>query len=271
MVAPMPDARRPDRRTFLRLAGLLGLAVGATPASAQEADVADPRLTVETVSFQVRRQFYKGLVLRPRGGARRPGIVVCHDQRGAEAFHRGFAKRLALEGFIVVLPDLLSAFGLTPASEEAQNTLARMAPADTLAAFEAGAELLAKHAECNGAIAAVGFAGGGTVALQMAMTSARLKAVAAYYAPPPAPDRIVEIRVPVLFHWSEDDPRTAPLVDTLEKRLIGAGKIFEAYVYPDTQSGFASEPGGRRFDQKAADRAWDRTVFFLKRWLTAAG
>lgn len=264
---PMTDSPRLDRRRLLLLAGAAASALAA-PALAQETDAADPRLIVETVTFQVRKQVYKGRMIRLRAGGRRPGVLLIHDQRGPDAFYRGFARRLALDGFIVMLPDLLSPQGVSPENrEEAQNVLSHLSPAEALLALEAAADLLLKHGECSGSIAALGFSWGGTFALQFAMAGNRVKAAVAYYALPPSPERIVEIKVPVLFHWSEDDPHTAPVVDVMEKRLIGAGKTFEAYVYPDTRSGFASEPEGRRYDAKSADRAYERTAFFLRRLL----
>lgn len=263
----MSDPRPIDRRHLLGLAAAFAVApFGA--AVAQEAEAPDPRLVVETVTFQIRRSVYKGRLYRLRGGGRRPGVLLLHDQRGPDAFFEGHARRLALDGFLVMLPDLLSAQGLTvDKPEEAQSALARLSPAETMQAFEAAADLLARHGECTGSIGVVGFSWGGTFALQFAIAGNRVKAVVAYYALPPSIDHMVEIRVPVLFHWSEDDPRTAPIVDGLEKRLIGAGKTFEAFVYPDTQSGFASEPGTRRWNEVAADRAYVRSAFFLKRHL----
>lgn len=265
----MPDRRSLDRRHLLRLAAAgFGLAASPRGLFAQETDAADPRLTIETVTFQVRRQVYKGRLLRLRTGGRRPGVLLIHDQRGPDAFFRAHARRLALDGFLVMLPDLLSPLNIAAdATEEAQNALARLAPADAMHALEAAADLLSRHGECTGSIGAVGFSWGGTFALRFATTGNRVKAVVAYYALPPSPDRIAEIKVPVLFHWSEDDPRTAPVVDVMEKRLIGAGKVFEAFVYPDTRNGFASEPDTPRWSAVAADLAYERSAFFLLRHL----
>ncbi len=274
---PMPDLPSrplPDRRALLAAA----LALAARPlvgtARAQEADAAaDPRLNSEAVSFQLRKQFFRGQLVRLRTGGRRPGILLIHDQRGVDPFFRGLARRLALDGFVVMLPDLLSPYAVAgEIPEEAQSILARIVPAETMLALDAAADLLVKHPECTGSIAALGFIWGGTHALQFALQGNRVKAAVAYYAVPPAADRMVDVKVPVLFHWSENDPRTAPIVDVMEKRMIGAGRPFEAWTYADTRSGFASEPADpRRWDKVAADRAYERTVFFLKRNLLSGG
>ncbi|WP_165498224.1 dienelactone hydrolase family protein [Siculibacillus lacustris] len=268
---PAPTPAAPDRRGFVAgaLATVWAVAVGAPrPARAQDADASDPRLLTETVTFQARKQVYKGLLVRPRGGAKRPGLLLIPDQRGPNSFFRQLARRFALDGFVVMVPDLLSPYTLTQEnSDEGQNILARIVPAEHLLVLDAAADLLQHHPDCSGAIAALGFVWGGSFALQFALSGTRVKAAVAYYVQPPSPDRAAEFKVPVQFHWVEGDPRSAPALEALEKRMIGAGRVFEAFVYPDTQSGFASEPNSRRFNKTAADHAYDRSLFFLKRWV----
>lgn len=265
--------RRPslDRRTLLACAGaaLATMATGgAAEAQQQEAEAPpDPRLIVEMVTFPLRRQIYKGQLVRLRGQGKRPGLMLIHDQRGLNAHFRQIARRFALDGFTVLLPDLMSPYNLPEGSEEGENALSRTAPPEIMLALDTAADLLIKHPDCNGSIGVLGFAWGGAFALQFAMNGSKVKAAVAFYTTPPSVDRLAEVKVPVQFHWSENDPRTAPVADAIEKRLTGAGKTFEAWVYPDTQSGFASDPGSRRWNRAASDRALDRSVFFLKRWL----
>jgi carboxymethylenebutenolidase len=263
-----PDS--PARRRLLALLAAVPLAAGLRPgpAAAQEIDANDPRLLVETVTFQARKQVYKGLLVRPRAPGRRPGLLILTDQHGITPFYRQIARRFALDGFVVLVPDLLSPYAITvDNSDEGPNILSRIVPAELMQVLDTAADLLQHHPDCTGAIAALGYTWGGSFALQFAGTGNRVKAVVAYYVRPPSPDRAAQFKVPVQFHWVEDDPRSAPVVDALEKRMIGAARVFEAFVYPDTQAGFASEPASRRWNKAAADRAYERCVFFLKRWL----
>jgi carboxymethylenebutenolidase len=264
-------SRRPslDRRALLASAGaaLACVATGGVAVAQESEAPPDPRLVLETVTFPLRRQIYKGQLVRLRGQGKRPGLMLIHDQRGPNPHFRQLARRFALDGFTVLLPDLTSPYNLPEGSEEAENALSRTAPVEVMLALDTAADLLIKHPDCNGSIGVLGFAWGGSFALQFAMTGTKVKAAVAFYAQPPAVDRIVEVKVPVQFHWSENDPRTAPVAETIEKRLTGVGKTFEAWVYPDTQSGFASDPGSRRWNRAASDRALDRSVFFLKRWV----
>jgi carboxymethylenebutenolidase len=262
------DRSRPgvDRRAVL-LAGL-GLIASGGAALAQDAEPPlDPRLAADTVTFQVRRSVFKGLLVRPRVGPKRPGILLIPDQRGPNPHWRTLARRFAMDGFVVLLPDLHAPFNLPEGSDEGLNLMARIIPAEHQLALDAAADLLAKHPECNGSIAAIGFAWGGPYAMQFAVSGARVKAAVIHYATLPPPDKVATAKVPLLFHWAENDPRTAPQVEAIEKKMIGAARVFEAWVYPGVSAGFASEFTARTFNREAADRAYDRTVFFLKRHL----
>jgi carboxymethylenebutenolidase len=257
---------------------VIGLGGGAmasalvAPAAAQEGEPPlDPRLVADTVTFQVRKHIFKGLLVRPRVGPKRPGILLIPDQRGPNPFWRGLARRFAMDGFVVLLPDLLAPFNLPEGSDEGLNLMARIIPAEHKLALDAAADLLAKHPECNGSIGVVGFVWGGPYAAQFAISGARVKAVVIYYATMPSPEKMATVKVPVLFHWAENDPRTAPQIDAVETKMIGAARVFEAWVYPGLGGGFASETGTRAYDAAAADLAYDRSVFFLRRHLVGAG
>lgn len=266
-----PSSRSPTRRALLALAGGVAALGLAGPVRAQDGEPPlDPRLTADTVTFQVRKQIFKGQLVRPRVGGKRPGILLIPDQRGPGPFWRSLARRFAVDGFVVLLPDLLAPYNLPQeGSDDALNLMARIIPAEHQLALDAAADLLIKHPECNGAIGVVGFVWGGPYAMQFAMAGTKVKAAVTYYAQPPSPERAAGVKVPVLFHWGEIDPRTAALVEPLEKRMIGAAKVFESYLYPGLGGGFATDPGSRGYNREAADRAYDRTVFFLKRWLIA--
>jgi carboxymethylenebutenolidase len=259
------------RRVTAALGGLLMTAVAA-PAGAQEAEPPlDPRLAADTVTFQVRKHIFKGSLVRPRVGPKRPGILLIPDQRGPNPYWRGLARRLAMDGFVVLLPDLLAPFNLPEGSDEGLNLMARIIPAEHQLALDAAADLLAKHPECNGSIAVIGFVWGGPYAMHFAISGARVKAAVIYYATMPSPEKVATAKVPVLFHWAENDPRTAPQVEAVEKRMIGAARVFESWVYPGLAGGFASDPASRTFDKDAADRAYERTVFFLRRHFGITG
>lgn len=266
---------RPATWTRRGVTALLAGAMAASliaPAGAQEGEPPlDPRLTADTVTFQVRKHVFKGLLVRPRVGPKRPGILLIPDQRGPSPHWRALARRYAMDGFVVLLPDLLAPFNLPEGSDEGMSLMARIIPAEHQLSLDAAADLLAKHPECNGSIAVIGFVWGGPYAVQFAISGARVKAAVVFHATVPSPDRVATVKVPVLFHWAENDPRTVPAMEPLERKMIGAGRVFEAWVYPGQAGAFASDPVSRGYDREAADRAHERTVFFLRRHLGVSG
>ena len=231
----------------------------------------DPRLAADTVTFQVRKSIFKGLLVRPRVGPKRAGILLIPDQRGPSPYWRALARRFAMDGFIVLLPDLLAPFNLPEGSEEGMNLMGRIIPAEHQLALDAAADLLVKHPECNGSIAVVGYTWGGPYAAQFAIAGTRVKAVVVHHATMPSPDKVATAKVPMLFHWAENDPRTAPQIEAIEKRMIGAARVFETWIYPGLSGPFIVDTPSRGRDDRAADLAYERTVFFLRRHLGGGG
>ena len=62
---------------------------------------------------------YKAYVAEPRTRSLKPTVLVIHENRGLNDHIRDVARRIALEGFRAVAPDLLSPSGGTPANEDA--------------------------------------------------------------------------------------------------------------------------------------------------------
>src|SRR5207247_11125305 len=82
------------------------------------------------------------------------------------------ARRLAVEGHLVLAPALLSVNGGTPADEDKARELhAKTEREDMIAAAVAAVPFMQKHAESTGKVGAVGFCFGGGVVNRMAAGS----------------------------------------------------------------------------------------------------
>ena len=114
-----------DRRGFMRrltaLAGLATAAAAIAPlmaaSSARAAIVApdDPRLAGVWATYPGASGEMKAYVARPADATDAlPCVLVIHENRGLNAHIQDVARRLALEGFLVVAPDFLSPAGGTP-------------------------------------------------------------------------------------------------------------------------------------------------------------
>ncbi|MCZ6813214.1 MAG: dienelactone hydrolase family protein, partial [Alphaproteobacteria bacterium] len=115
---------REPRRVFLqklvKAAGGVAAAAAVLPwlegTGAEAAMVApnDGRLTAGDVKFGKMTAY----VARPKGSGKLPAVVVIHENRGLTPHIRDVARRVALEGFLAVAPDLISPLGGTPRNED---------------------------------------------------------------------------------------------------------------------------------------------------------
>src|SRR5262249_9197553 len=146
-----------NRRDFMdrlaKLAGSTAAAAALVPLLqnnyAQAAIVAenDPRLAIDRVSYDAPKGKINAYLARAK--AKRPAVIVIHENRGLNPHLEDIARRLAVEGFIALAPDLLSLYGGTPADEDKARELhAQNAPngrEDMIAAAVAAIDFMQKH------------------------------------------------------------------------------------------------------------------------------
>jgi carboxymethylenebutenolidase len=269
-----------SRREFLdRLTTLTGSAAAAAAALpflqndyAWAAIVAenDPRLATECVTYDSSKGKINGYLVRPTSKGRRPAIIVIQENRGLNPHIEDVARRLAVEGFLVFAPDLLSVSGGTPDDEDKARELhARTNPEDITAAAVAAVPFILAHPESDGNVGVVGFCFGGGVANRMAAARPELKAVAVYYGLQIPAEQVAAIRAPLLLHYAELDERVNAGIPAFEAALKANGKRYTIYMYPGVNHAFNNDTGAARYNKEAADLAWERTVAFFKEHLGA--
>src|SRR5689334_22339272 len=114
-----------NRRDFIdRLGEIAGSSAAAlvllpllTNDYARAARVApdEARLTTETASYEASGARVSGYLARLKPQAKRPAVIVIHENRGLNPHIQDIARRLALEGFLAYAVDTLSPLGGTPA------------------------------------------------------------------------------------------------------------------------------------------------------------
>src|SRR5262245_31018978 len=117
-----------DRRVFLaRLAQLTGSTAAAmalvplleaNQARAAIVSPEDQRLATSRVTFSGATGDISAYVAYPKGAGKLPAVIVIHENRGLNPHIEDVTRRMALEGFLALAPDLLSALGGTPANED---------------------------------------------------------------------------------------------------------------------------------------------------------
>ena len=270
-----------DRRQFLdrlgELAGSSAAAVALLPllqndyARAAIVPPDDARLTIETVLYNAPGARINGYLARPKEKGKRPAVIVIHENRGRNPHIEDVARRLALEGFLVLSPDLLSVAGGTPPNDDqARDLHAKTDKTAMLNAALAAIPFMKNHAESTGKVGAVGFCYGGGVANSMAVASADLNAGVAYYGAQPPAEQVASIKAPLLLHYAGLDQRINAGIPAYEAALKAAGKRYTIYIYDNVNHAFNNDTGDR-YDKPTADLAWSRTIAFFKDNLGAPG
>src|SRR5204863_2367857 len=127
-----------DRRSVMtemvRIAGsvaaaeLLIAGIAASPAAAAIVAENDPHIFTRSQTLAG----YKAYVAEPRTRSVKATVLVIHENRGLNDHIRDVTRRLALEGFRAVAPDLLSLSGGTPANEDtSRDEIGKLDPGKT--------------------------------------------------------------------------------------------------------------------------------------------
>ncbi len=149
-----------------------------------------------------------------------------------------------------------------------RDYLQKLSVAEMTTDYEAALAYLKALPDCSGSLGVIGFYWGGAVAENLAMMPAKpVKAAVLYYAQPLNADNVQKLSAAVLFQYAEQDPRTQPHIENIERKLIGYSKVYEEYIYEGGKPNFANESLPKWYNKDQAMLAWGRTVAFLKRQL----
>ena len=255
------------RRMFLRrLARLAGGAAAASLLSLLENAYAD-QVARDDARLETGYLEHGGIrcyVARAPLAAKRPAVLVIHENRGLNAHIEDVARRAALEGFGAVAPDLLAPEGGTPTDEDAaRSMIAKLDRDQTVANLVAIVNDLAARPE-TGKIGCVGFCWGGGMANQLAVSSGKIAAAVPFYGEVPSPVDVPRIKARLLLHYAERDPRINTSVPSFEGALKAANIDYALHVYPGTEHAFHNDTAGARYNKEAAELPWSRTIAFLK-------
>lgn len=269
-----------DRRSFMdKLASLAGGAAAATAllsvlksdyAQAQIVPENDPRLEIVTERVGPIDVY----LARLKGAARRPAVIVIHENRGLNPHIKDVTRRMALDGFLALGVDHLTPLGGTPADEDkGRDMIAQLKQPDVIAANRAVLAKFVTDARSNGKVGAMGFCWGGGAVNDLAVMEPNLGAGVAYYGRQARAEDVTAIRAPLMLHYAALDERINAGIPAYEAALKAAAKPYELHMYPGVNHAFNNDTAAARYDKAAADLAWSRTVAFFRKHLgeTPAG
>ncbi len=214
-----------------------------------------------------------GYLVRPKEEGVYPAIVFAHGVHGNEVHVKDVARRLALFGYVSIMPALYSRSGfqsieelhheMGPAQEALRGRKHIQADEDMQAALN---YLKEQDYVDSSRIGIVGFCSGGTVALSFACFTNDAKAVVACYPnnavqpsdsnPVPVIDRMKDISCPVLLMSGKEDRN--PTLDDMAKmtaELQKHGKTVETHSFDDAAHAFFSDTRDS-YRPEAAHIAW---------------
>jgi len=228
----------------------------------------DPRLAVDTVSYDAEGTPVSGYLVRLKDKGKRPAVIVVHENRGLNPHIEDVARRLALDGFLAYAVDMLSPLGGTPSDEDKGRDMLRSLDRDeTARRIAAAVPFLANHPEPNGKVGIIGFCWGGAMVNRVAVLAPDLDAGVAYYGVQVPASQVSSIRAPLLLHYAGRDPRVNAGIDAYKAALDASNKDYTIHIYEGVNHAFNNDTGSR-YDKTAADLAWGRTVAFLKKNLS---
>lgn len=271
-----------DRRTFFadmtKLAGGAAAAnaliatIAASPAAAAIVPPDDKRLTASRVSWPgAGGRTMKGYLVVPRttSSAKHGAVIVIHENRGLNAYVEDVARRAALAGFVALAPDFLSPTGGTPADEDkARQMIGALDLGATTADGVATIRWLKANKLTNGKIGVVGFCWGGAMANRLAVAAGpALNGAVAFYGPPPNPSEAAKVKAPLQLHYAGLDERVNAGAGPWVAALRAAKVPVTRFDYPGVQHAFHNDTSAARYNEAAADLAWNRTIAFFARTL----
>lgn len=272
---------RITKREFLDRAGKF--AAGAVTAAvlldmlspdyalAEQVSFNDPDILPEYITYPSPEGHgeVRGYLVRPAAAeGPLPAVLVVHENRGLNPYIEDVARRLAKAGYMALAPDGLTSMGGYPGNDaEGRELQQQVDPAKLMNDFFAGARHLLTREDSTGKVGCVGFCYGGGVCNALAVAYPELSASVPFYGRQAPAGDVPKIEVPLLLHYAGLDERINEGWPAYEAALTEAGKTYEAHVYEGVNHGFHND-STPRYDQAAAELAWQRTLDWFGRYLS---
>lgn len=219
----------------------------------------------QAVTFPSGQSAGQGLLYLPQGEGRHPALVVIHEWWGLNDWIKQEAQRYAAMGYVVLAVDLYH--GKIADTSDMAHELSRGLPQDQgVRDLTAAVKYLESREDVKRRrIGAVGWCMGGGYALQLAMASPQLRAVAVNYGSL-ATDRasLRRIHAAVLGNFGGLDRGIPPeSVHAFELTMQGLGKPANIRIYPDAGHAFENPNNATGYRPEDAKDALERIDRFL--------
>jgi len=200
-------------------------------------------------------------------------VVVIHEVFGLSDWIRGVADQLAADGYIAVVPDLLSGMGPGGGGTESVSSrdsvvqmVFHLSPDETRKRLDATRDWAVKLPASNGRYATMGFCWGGGVSFRYAASTPAPKAAIVFYGVSPDSATIAHITAPVLGLYGGADARVGATITPAAAQMAALRKDYEVHSFANAGHGFLRQQSGQDgANLKATEEAWPLAIGFLRR------
>lgn len=286
------EAGQDDQGLSRRGFTALSVAAGAAVAAQGSAAMAAAAVTETQVQIKTPDGTCDATFVHPQGGGTWPGVILFPDALGLRPAMVDMAKRLAADGYAVVVPNPFYRTAKAPVftgpfSFQNQADMARLgqmrAPLTSEAVMRDGGALVAfldSQAAVNktAKIGAFGYCMGGPMTMQAAAAAPnRIGAGASFHGgglvtdKPDSPHLLVpKIKAQYYFGVASNDDQRDPAAKTKIKEAFDAAKLpVKIEVYDGALHGWCvkdmpATPQGPIYNEPQAERAWRELVALYK-------
>jgi len=225
-------------------------------------------------------------IVEPLGSDKAAVVVLIHPgpgmdigetpiKGGGATWMRSVADKLALQGFIVIMPDLASGLGPNGGNfdsfkypDDLAKALGTRSVPEKIELLKAARDYALKLPRASGKSGITGFCNGGGFAWESAAEIPGINAAVSFYGAPPDLTTMAKIQAPVLAFAGDDDPGLAPKVAAAAPDMQRLGKVFEFKIYPNVTHAFLEHQTLGENAVATLD-SWPRAIAFFKRYLNA--
>ena len=234
----------------------------------------------EWVDIKMSSGALKSFVVYPERKDKAPVVLVIHDIFGMGDWARAVGDSLAKEGFIAIVPDLLSGKGPNGGGTEelgqgVGQAIRTLTPDEVNTRLNAAMAYGKSLPASSGKTAVIGFCWGGSGSFNYAIAQPDLSAAVVFYGTPPMktvdgkqvvdPEPFTKIKAPIVGFYGGNDARVTSTVEPTGVEMKKLGKTFEPHVMDGAGHGFLKGQAQSDANGKAAADAWPLTIDFLKK------
>jgi carboxymethylenebutenolidase len=214
----------------------------------------------------------KSYIVYPEVKEKAPVVIVIHEIFGETDWIRAVADQLAADGFIAIVPDLLSGHGAKGGGtdsfagrDDVTKAIRGLSKDEVTAGLNAVRAYGMKLPAASGKTATIGFCWGGGQSFAYAAHQPELNAAIVYYGIPPAADDLAKVKAPVLGNYGGKDARVTSTVEPTIAEMKRLNKTYVSHVYEGAGHGFLrAQDLQDGANLKAAQEAWPATIAFLR-------